>query len=312
MQNNKKLPLVSIALLTYNHEKFIYACLDSIRLQTYKNIELHIADDCSTDNTVLEINRFHKDYPNIITSINTNKSTLGIAKNLNGAIEKCNGEFISPFAGDDLMLPDKTEAQVNSLLINQGASFCYSNAKWFLNNHPFIKFNHFGLLNKVPTGLADILSDFSIPTPTLMIRKGCLPNIDSKYPILCDFKLVIDIMRENSNIVYIPKPLVKYRKHANSITAKTTFYEERFNLVSELHQVLPQFKQQINSYKKIAIYARAVQEFSNLDIKPAILDYINIFPTTLKSFKWFIRGIFLFLSLIRSIMLYIFKKTDKK
>ncbi len=47
-----KTPLVSVCIITYNSAKFVVEALESIKSQTYKNIELIISDDCSTDNTI--------------------------------------------------------------------------------------------------------------------------------------------------------------------------------------------------------------------------------------------------------------------
>ena len=49
-------PLVSIIVMTYNSEKYILETLESVRAQTYKNIELLVTDDCSIDNTVELVN----------------------------------------------------------------------------------------------------------------------------------------------------------------------------------------------------------------------------------------------------------------
>ena len=63
MQNT---PLVSVICLCYNHEKFVVESLNSVLNQSYSNIELLIADDCSTDNSVLVIEDWLKNHPNII------------------------------------------------------------------------------------------------------------------------------------------------------------------------------------------------------------------------------------------------------
>lgn len=67
--------LVSVVITNYNHEKYIVDCLDSIRNQTYKNIEIVIIDDASTDNSIevinnwIEVNKYSLQKENFITCI---------------------------------------------------------------------------------------------------------------------------------------------------------------------------------------------------------------------------------------------------
>lgn len=91
MSTNKN-PLVSINLLTYNGEKYIKSCLDSVFAQDYSNIEVLIIDNASVDNTIEEIRKF-LDRKFDITFI-TNESNIGFARGHNQLIKKSGGDFV--------------------------------------------------------------------------------------------------------------------------------------------------------------------------------------------------------------------------
>jgi glycosyltransferase involved in cell wall biosynthesis len=106
MMSNLK-PLVSICVVTYNSSKYVLETLESAKTQTYKNVELIISDDSSTDNTVemcrewVEKNKGRFVRAEIITTL---KNT-GISPNCNRGIGAAKGEWIKEIAGDDLLLP---------------------------------------------------------------------------------------------------------------------------------------------------------------------------------------------------------------
>ena len=108
MNQNINNPLVSVPVITYNSSEYIIDGLESIKAQTYKNIELIISDDCSTDNTVelcrdwLENN---KDYFVRVELVTTDKNT-GVAGNCNRSVKACRGEWIRGLSGDDKFLPN--------------------------------------------------------------------------------------------------------------------------------------------------------------------------------------------------------------
>ena len=62
---NKEQPLVSFVISVYNQENFIIKSLNSILAQTYKNIEIRVIDDCSTDSTYSKLLEFEKKYKNV-------------------------------------------------------------------------------------------------------------------------------------------------------------------------------------------------------------------------------------------------------
>jgi len=95
---NKKL-LISVILPTYNRGKYIKRAIESVLIQTYKNIELIIIDDGSTDRTSEIIDVISKKDPRVV--VVTNDTNLGLVKNLNKGIKKAKGELIARIDDDD-------------------------------------------------------------------------------------------------------------------------------------------------------------------------------------------------------------------
>src|SRR5688572_7890154 len=103
-------PLVSVICLCYNHQRFVREAVESVLNQSYKNIQVIIADDASTDNSVLEIKALKTENPTVELLLLPNN--LGNCKAFNEALKLARGEFIIDFATDDLMMPNRIERQV--------------------------------------------------------------------------------------------------------------------------------------------------------------------------------------------------------
>lgn len=109
--NNK--PLVSVLIGSFNREKLIPRCLDSILNQTYENIEIIVVDDASSDNTISVLENYVNNYPNQIQFIR-NETNKGIAYNSNLAFSLSLGEYIALIGDDDYWVDrDKIKKQVN-------------------------------------------------------------------------------------------------------------------------------------------------------------------------------------------------------
>ena len=104
-------PLISVLLSVYNDDKNIQKSIDSILSQSYKNIELLVIDDCSTDNTYKIINEI-KD---IRVRIFRNKNNQGLTKSLNTLIKESKGQILARQDSDDISLPNRLEIQYNEL-----------------------------------------------------------------------------------------------------------------------------------------------------------------------------------------------------
>ena len=88
----------------------------------FKNLELVVSDDCSTDGTQ-EVLKEYIDNKRIRLLLN--EKNQGITDNCNQALSYCSGKYVCFFAGDDVMLPNKISAQVALLEKHQEASMCY-------------------------------------------------------------------------------------------------------------------------------------------------------------------------------------------
>ncbi len=119
---NSKYPLVSLCILSFNHEKYIVQAINSCLAQTYINVEILIVDNNSNDATLSVIREQFR------TELETGKIKLYDLKcntypshGFNYAIHKSQGEYISLFSGDDTLRHDRVERQI-SIMIKEDLS----------------------------------------------------------------------------------------------------------------------------------------------------------------------------------------------
>jgi Glycosyltransferases involved in cell wall biogenesis len=104
-------PLVSIALCTYNGEKFLRKQIDSLLAQTYPHIEVIVCDDASSDGTAGILNSYTD--PGMIKYFNP--ENIGYIRNFEQAIRHCTGQYIAICDQDDVWKENKIERMLNSI-----------------------------------------------------------------------------------------------------------------------------------------------------------------------------------------------------
>lgn len=107
------IPFVSIAMATYNGERFLREQLDSILAQTHQNFELIVCDDCSTDSTVQILREYEKNDSRI--KVFLNEENLGFKKNFEKAIGLCSGDYIALSDQDDIWLPEHLQVLIENI-----------------------------------------------------------------------------------------------------------------------------------------------------------------------------------------------------
>lgn len=101
---------VTVICSCFNHEKFVIESLESVKNQTFKNIQLIVIDDCSLDQSVIVIENYCKKNSEILFL--KNNINLGITKSFNLALKYATGNFILDLAADDVLLPNCIEVQL--------------------------------------------------------------------------------------------------------------------------------------------------------------------------------------------------------
>lgn len=117
-------PLVSVIVISFNHKDFVEQAVRSVCDQTYRNVELIVIDDCSTDGSIDLLPELQKKYAFIYLQ---NEKNSGLNTSILRAFEKVTGDYVSLFSADDYLVLNKIEAQLD-YLDKTGADGVYSNA----------------------------------------------------------------------------------------------------------------------------------------------------------------------------------------
>ncbi len=228
------LPLVSIAIISYNCKDFLNEAIISILNQTYQNIEIIIADDCSTDGTQEMLLEYKKCYPQKFI-LKLNKKNLGITKNSNVAHFACNGKYIAWMGCDDLMLPEKIEKQVELMEKNNDCTICFHNLEVFESDtgKRIRYFNN----SKTPykTSIKEYLSgNIGMGACSCMVRRDQTPEhgFDERLIYASDTHHWAETLMNGGLAYYIDEILGKYRMHKNNITSTSSLQTHLDHLVS--------------------------------------------------------------------------------
>jgi len=207
--------LVSVIIPTYNREKTLARAIESVLNQTYKNFEIIIVDDNSTDNSSKIINNYLVQFSNI-KYVKHDKNKGGSAAR-NTGVREADGKYISFLDSDDEWIKNKLELDVNTI-IKEKADMVYSNmyvidvetGKCTTHKHLEYKNIYLGLLSK------NIIGGTSLITVKKDIFE-LVNGFDESLPSCQDWDFYIKVAC-NHNIVKIDEFLLKYYVHGDSIS----------------------------------------------------------------------------------------------
>ena len=214
------MPKISVVIPVYNGSKYIEETLNSVLNQSYKDFEIIVIDDGSTDNTSEIVNRF----PSPVRLIQNKHNGKSFSRNI--GIRAARGELISFVDADDLWMPNKLEVQIEYLKNHPEFEWIYSDCYIFEGSSEHIVDIWSRTAKKIYSGniLKQLLNDCLIPSPTPMVSRRIFDDVgffDETFlrhqPEDWDMWLRI---ASRYPIGSINEPLALLRKHENSLTAK--------------------------------------------------------------------------------------------
>lgn len=293
------LPLVSIISPTYNHEKFIASCIESVLAQTYSNWEMIIIDDGSSDNTFAIASEYAAKDNRIKPFTQKNIGIFRLGESYNFALSKCQGKYIAILECDDVWLPAKLTLQVDIMenkpecILSWGKAYLASvdlSTIYYLapRNTDDMK-----LFYNNPAGifLKKFIYNTIIPALTIMIRREALVEIGGFVQgfglPLVDIPTTLELLMKGE-FAYIDEPLGSWRIYPNQVTKTYTgqmtssYYAlvqsvmQRFPAIFESHGLT---KKEISSHfrKRLVVsYARSGRyKLIRKDFNGARKDYIH-------------------------------------
>lgn len=211
---NQELPLISIALCTYNGAKYLPEQLDSLLKQTYPNLELVIQDDCSTDTTWDILTQYQAKHAHIRLYRNT--SNLGFQKNFETILNKCRGEWIAISDQDDIWLPEKIDILYR---LSDGNVLVYHDSEFIDDKGQLMDFRISNKLTFVSGQNPDSFLFFNcVSGHSMMFSKALIPEVlpfpkDGFYD-----HWIVFVASHLGKIDFSEKALVKYRQHESNCT----------------------------------------------------------------------------------------------
>lgn len=217
------LPGVTVICLCHNQGRFVREAILSVMDQTWKNTELLVVDDASTDDSVEVIREMVTRYP-AIRFIPLSRN-VGNCKAFNHALKQATGEFVIDLAADDILLRDRVSKGVEALAkAGNGCGINFTDADW-ISEHGEHLYRHSDRFPHatIPQGniYKELIARFFICSPTMMSRRWVLEALGGYDEDLAyeDFDFWIRSSR-NFDYCYTPEVLVKKRVVKNSMSQK--------------------------------------------------------------------------------------------
>lgn len=259
---------ISIVIPAYNIAPYLPRCLDSVLSQTYKNLEIIVVDDGSTDNTA-EVMREYANRDSRIVPIY--KENTGVSDTRNKGLDIATGDYIGFVDGDDYIEDNMYEVLLNNAVkYNADISHCGYKLKFPDNDYDFYSTGKIIEQDK-QQGIIDLL-EATLIEPGIwnkLFRRDIVDNIRMKRELKNNEDLLFNIMAfaRAEKSVFEDKPLYNYIMRTNSATTSSGLtYNKVFDGLKVRNIITDMFKDDSRVYP-IALHSQlriAIQTYRNV------------------------------------------------
>lgn len=282
--------MISVIIPVYNAEETIIETLNSVFAQTYKDVEVIVVNDGSTDNTLNVL----ENYPKSIKVLSTENKGVSHARSL--GFEHAKGDYIQYLDADDLLMPEKIEIQLMAL-IDCYADVAYGDwQKFKTENNKLIVSET--IERKIEGDLEIALfTYFWCPPAAILYSRQLCERLkwNENLPVIQDARYFLDAAIAKGKFVYTKGIMAQYRTaQLNSLSQKSdlNFVRDLYENTKTVHIV---WKAEINYDKKTAIInslRHCINRLTVLDknlASEAIQLLLNIEPNYLPPEKGLLR-----------------------
>ena len=243
------IPKITVIVISYNFEKFIGDCLQSVLDQTLQPFEIIVCDDCSSDSSWEIICRYANKFPKLIIPLRQ-ESNIGHTKNGIFGLSQVKGNLYSVIDGDDRWLPEKLSAEWAALVSMPSAKMAYSGV--FITNEKNIRKQKWIFDESAKQTSGDVFlrllakrffkNTRSLPRNYLIYTEvQNISHFEKFNPkvIFCDWDYALGLSYEHS-VAYSGGYYVEYRMHGTGInkTHKDLLYDSaRYVIIKNLSKL---------------------------------------------------------------------------
>jgi glycosyltransferase involved in cell wall biosynthesis len=242
------MPLITVAIPSYNHAKYVAESIRGALDQTFEDFELLIVDDASTDNSVEIIKSFSDPRIRFIPL----KQNLGICRVANICVEEAKGKYLCTVGSDDVMEKTKLEKQLKFLQQNPSYKASFTgitiiNEESKINQKKTTKYTK--IFEKDNRSRFEWLNHFfhvgnCLAAPTLMVETQVLKDVggfDLRMSQAHDFDLWVKICAAGYDIGILQEKLLKYREREKNMNMSSNTVKTRVRLVFDNEKILNHF-----------------------------------------------------------------------
>ena len=255
-------PKISLIMSVYNGEDYLRDAIESVLNQTFKDFELIVINDCSTDSTGEILNRFAELDKRV--KVHTNEVNLRLPSSLNKAITLAQGKYIARMDADDICLPERLEKQYQFMENNPGVAL--SSCRFMTLKNGLVSSGGCGGKSDNESIKALLLVTNPILHPGIIAKADAIRSLgyDKNFTCTEDMELWTRFVMAGYDIEIMPEYLMIYRLHDKQIT-ETTLEKQHKEVIAIQKNYYGALLETMNSEQE-EFYIRGIYFRENKDI----------------------------------------------